>query len=178
MIFFCKYIDHVKLNSEFNWVNMAIAPHQVSPNISHQALYAQDFCLWVEQAITLLREGNLKELDLENLLEEIEDMGSSQKSALEINLEVILMHLLKYKYQPNKRSNSWRYTIIEHRRRIYKAFKNSPSLKRHFLEEFAEAYAGARKLASVETEILIHTFPLESPFTPEQVLDEDYLPEV
>lgn len=157
---------------------MAIAPHQVSPNISHQSLYEQDFCLWVEQAMTLLREGNLKELDLENLLEEIEDMGRSEKRSISSNLEVVLMHLLKYKYQPSKRSSSWRYTIIEHRRRLFKDFKISPSLKKYFLEEFADAYAGARKLASVETEIPIHTFPLESPFTPEQVLDEDYLPEV
>ena len=156
---------------------MAIAPNQVSQNTSHQALYTQDFYLWIDQAMSLLREGNLKELDLENLLEEIEDMGSSQKSALESNLEVILMHLLKYKYQQNKRSSSWRYTIIEHRRRLYKAFKKSPSLKKYFLEEFADAYAGARKLAAVETEISIDTFPLESPFTPEQVLNEDYLPE-
>lgn len=156
---------------------MAIAPNQVSQITSHQALYEQDFCLWVEQAVNLLRKGDLNALDLENLIEEIEDMSRSDKRTLESNLEIILMHLLKYRYQPNKRSNSWRYTLIEHRLRLYKAFKNSPSLKKYFLEEFAEAYSGARKLASVETEIPINTFPLESPFTPEQVLDEDYLPE-
>jgi hypothetical protein len=145
--------------------------------ISHHALYEQDFCLWVEQALVLLREGNLRDLDLENLLEEIADMSNSQKQALESNLKIILMHLLKYKYQPDKRTNSWRYTIVEHRQRIRKAFKNSPSLKRHFLDEFADVYLDARKLASVETNISIDTFPITSPFTVSQVLDEDYLPE-
>ena len=155
---------------------MAIA-NQTQTSISHRNLYGQDFCLWVEQALVLLREGNLTDLDLENLLEEIADMSNSQKQALESNLKILLMHLLKYQYQPDKRTNSWRYTIIEHRQRIHKAFKNSPSLKRHFLEEFADVYLEARKLASVETGIPINTFPITSPFTDSQVLDEDYLPE-
>lgn len=73
--------------------------------ISHHDLYAQDFCLWIEQAVKLLSENRLSELDRENLIEEISDMGSSQKHGLESNLEVVLMHLLKYKYQPEKRSN-------------------------------------------------------------------------
>lgn len=155
---------------------MAIA-NQTQQKISHQDLYEQDFCLWIEEALALLREGNLKDLDLENLLEEIEDMGNSQKQALESNLKIILIHLLKYKYQSDRRTNSWRYTIVEHRQRIRKAFKNSPSLKRHFLQEFADVYLDARKLASVETNIDINTFPATSPFTESQVLDEDYLPE-
>ncbi len=156
---------------------MAIASNKTQTQLTHHDLYAQDFCLWIEKALVLLREGNLKDLDLENLLEEIEDMSKSQKQALESNLQVILIHLLKYKYQSDKRTNSWRYTIVEHRQRIRKAFKNSPSLKRHFLEEFAEVYLDARKLASVETNIDIDNFPITSPFTESQVLDEDYLPE-
>ena len=158
---------------------MTIATDQTRTQhvISHHDLYEQDFCLWVERALLLLREGNLRDLDLENLLEEIADMSNSQKQALESNLKVILMHLLKYKYQPDKRTNSWRYTIVEHRQRIRKAFKNSPSLKRHFLDEFADVYLDARKLASVETNISIDTFPITAPFTTSQVLDEDYFPE-
>jgi len=151
--------------------------NQTQTSISHRELYEQDFCLWVEQALVLLREGNLTDLDLENLLEEIADMSNSQKQALESNLKILLMHLLKYQYQPEKRTNSWRYTIIEHRQRIHRAFKNSPSLKRHFLQEFTDVYLEARKLAAVETGISIDTFPIASPFTTSQVLDEDYLPE-
>jgi hypothetical protein len=145
--------------------------------ISHHDLYEQDFCLWVERALLLLREGNLRDLDLENLLEEIADMSNSQRQALESNLKIILIHLLKYKYQPDKRTNSWRYTIVEHRQRIRKAFKNSPSLKRHFLEEFADVYLDARQLAAIETGLPINTFPLESPFTSDRSLEEGYFPE-
>jgi hypothetical protein len=145
--------------------------------LTHLDLYERDFCLWVERALVLLREGNFKDLDLENLLEEIADMSNSQKQALESNLKIILMHLLKYKYQANKRTNSWRYTIVEHRQRIRKAFKNSPSLKRHFLDEFADVYLEARQLAAIETGLSINNFPLECPFSIEQSLDEVYFPE-
>jgi len=140
-------------------------------------LYEQDFYLWLEATAALLKARKFEKLDVENLVEEIECMGRSEKKSVESNLEVILVHLLKYKYQPNKRSNSWRVTLLEHRRRLSRDFRTSPSLKRYFLETFAYCYQGARKLASVETEMAITTFPQESPFTPEQVLDEDFLPE-
>ncbi len=160
---------------------MAIASNktqaQTQTKLTHHDLYEQDFCLWIEQAVKLLSENRLSELDRENLIEEISDMGNSQKHGLESNLEVILMHLLKYRYQPEKRSNSWRSTLFEHRRRLHKAFKTSPSLKRHFADEFNDCYATARKFAAIETDINIDAFPITSPFTESQVLDEDYLPE-
>ncbi|APB32732.1 hypothetical protein GlitD10_0421 [Gloeomargarita lithophora Alchichica-D10] len=140
-------------------------------------LYEQDFCLWLEETVASLKSGHLEKLDVENLIEEIETIGRSEKQALRSNLEVILMHLLKYKYQSEKRSNSWRYTLLEHRRRLEDSFQFSPSLRRYFLETFAYCYQGARKLASVETGMSITLFPLECPFTAEQVLDEDFLPE-
>jgi predicted DNA-binding ribbon-helix-helix protein len=144
---------------------------------SHHELYEQDFCLWIEQAANLLRAKNLTELDLENLIEEIESMGRSEKRSISSNLRVILMHLVKYKYQPEKRSNSWRYTIIEHRKRLEEDFKVSPSLRKYFLEELADIYLDARKFAAIEIGISIDTFPIASPFTVSQILDEDYLPE-
>ena len=160
---------------------MTIAIDQTQPRtqqvVSHHDLYEQDFCLWIEQAVKLLSENRLSELDRENLIEEISDMGSSQKQGLESNLEVVLMHLLKYKYQPEKRSNSWRSTLFEHRRRLQKAFKTSPSLKRHFASEFDDCYTAARELAAIETGLDIKLFPLESPFTSNQVLDKSYLPD-
>ncbi len=153
---------------------MTVTTHKTT---SHTQIYEQDFSLWLEQAVKLLREGNLAALDIENLIEEIECMGRSEKQAVKSNLEIILMHLLKYKYQPEKRSNSWRYTLLEHRRRLDEAFKTSPSLKRYFLQEFENCYLGARKLASAETGLAIATFPVEIPFAIAQVTDEDYLPE-
>ncbi len=140
------------------------------------ALYDKDYYLWLEKTVRLLKEGRLTELDINNLIEEIEDMGRSEKNALESNLIVLLMHLLKWKYQPEKQSGSWRGSIREHRRRILKAFKNSPSLKRYFEEIFEESYQEARKQAADETELSLNIFPETCPFKVEEILDSEYLP--
>ncbi|MEH1961519.1 MAG: DUF29 domain-containing protein [Nostoc sp.] len=140
-------------------------------------LYDQDFYLWIETTAKQLKEGRFSEVDLENLIEEIESMGRSEKHALESNLVVLLMHLLKYKYQQEKRSNSWKGTIREHRRRLTRTFKDSPSLKPYFQEVFTECYQDARKQASDETALSLDTFPVDSPFTADECLDEDFLPD-
>lgn len=142
-----------------------------------ETLYEQDYYLWLEKTASLLRDGRLSELDIPNLIEEISDMGRSEKRAVESNLVVILMHLLKYKYQPKKRSNSWKSTTREHRRRLRKAFQDSPSLKPYFGEVFDECYQDARLQAADETGLPLEIFPLESSFTPEEALNPDYLPE-
>ncbi|MCL1463980.1 DUF29 domain-containing protein [Argonema galeatum] len=141
-------------------------------------LYDRDFCLWAQKTAKLLREGKFSELDMENLIEEVEDMSKRYKDALKSNLRILLMHLLKYKYQPTKRSQSWLNTIEEHRIRIEDSFEDSPSLKPYFLEVFDSCYQKARKQAAKETNWPIDTFPSESSFTPEQCLDEDFLPEL
>ena len=140
-------------------------------------LYEQDFCLWIETTANLLKEGQYSQLDIENLVEEIETMGKSEKNALESNLIVVFLHLLKWQYQPDKRSRSWKSSIFEHRRRIHKAFKNSPSLKVFFANVFAECYQYGRKQASIETGLSLTAFPTESPFTIDEILDEDFLPD-
>ncbi len=94
-------------------------------------LYEQDFYLWLVETVQLLKTGKFEKLDVENLIEEIESMGRSEKKSVESNLEVVLVHLLKYKYQPDKRSTSWRITLLEHRRRLQRDFKISPSLRRY-----------------------------------------------
>jgi hypothetical protein len=93
-------------------------------------------------------------------------------------LEVVLMHLLKYKYQAEKRSGSWRATIREHRKRIRQALQESPSLKPYFDEVFGQCYEDARLLAADETELAVAIFSEQSPFTPEEVLNPDFLPEL
>ena len=115
-------------------------------------------------------------IDYENLIEEIESMGKRDKKALESNLEQILMHLLKWQYQKNKCNNSWRYSIIEHRNRLKKDFRDSPSLKPYFDSVLEDCYQTARKFASEETGLDITTFPVGLPFTKKQILDPDYLP--
>ncbi len=113
----------------------------------------------------------MSEIDRANLIEEIESMGRSEKSALVSNLQIVLMHLLKYKYQSEKRSNSWQFTIFEHRDRLLEAFEVSPSLKPYFREVFPKCYAKARKKASLETGLP------SAPFTPEETLNTEYLPD-
>ncbi|MBC1237839.1 DUF29 domain-containing protein [Nostoc sp. 2RC] len=140
-------------------------------------LYEQDFYLWIQTTVELLKQKNFTQLDLENLIEEIETMGRSEKKALRSNLEVVLMHLLKYRYQPEKRSGSWQATIREHRKRLRETLEESPSLKLYFDEVFGECYNHARLLAADETELAVATFPEKSPFIPEQILNPAFLPE-
>jgi hypothetical protein len=125
----------------------------------NSTLYDQDYYLWIQQTLQVLQRGEFSELDTKNLSEEIEDMGISQKNALESNLIILLIHLLKWKY----------------RRRILKSFKDSPSLKRYFAEIFEECYQEARQQASDETGLSLDTFPLQYPFTQELILTPDYL---
>lgn len=142
-----------------------------------KTLYKQDFNLWLEAMINLLKTRQLEELDYDNLIEELESMGISQKHALESNLTCVLMHLLKWQYQSNKRTNSWRYTLIEHRDRLAMTFRDSPSLKRYFEDILEKSYQKARRFASEETGLDIKTFPKTLPFTKEHILNPDYLPE-
>lgn len=139
-------------------------------------LYQQDRCLWAKTMATFLKERQLDQLDCHNLLKEIEAMGRSQKKSLKRNLEILLMHLLKWKYQPHKQSNSWRLSIDEHRERILDQFEESPSLKRHFDLVLDEAYERARKEASIETTIDLSRFPVLNPFLKEEILDQEFLP--
>ena len=141
------------------------------------SLYECDFNLWVEATAQLLREGRLADLDVGNLIEEVESMGNSDKHALSSDLVVILLHLLKWQYQPSKRTRSWEKSIAEHRRRIRKIFQSSPSLKNYLQQTFDECYLDARKQAKIETRLPLAHFPEICPFTSEQVLDEDFLPE-
>ena len=149
------------------------------PKISshpNSVLYEQDYYLWIKNTAQLLQQDRLSELDIANLIEEIEDMGKSERRAVESNLDIVLMHLLKCKYQPQRRSNSWLSTIFEHRKRLQRIFKDSPSLKPYAREVFNECYQNARKMVSLETSLSIQTFPIESQFDLEQTLDHDYLP--
>ncbi|MCG6138354.1 MAG: DUF29 domain-containing protein [Nostoc sp. LLA-1] len=153
---------------------MTVPQPKVSTN---SQLYDQDFYLWLETTAQQLKAGKFAEVDLANLIEEIECMGRSEKRALESNLVVLLKHLLKHKYQPEKRTNSWLSTIFEHRRRLNKNLQDSPSLKNYFSETFGECYQDARQQAALETGLSLDTFPVESPFTADECLQQDFLSE-
>jgi len=141
------------------------------------SLYERDFYLWLERQAELLREGRLSELDLPNLLEEIDDMGRSEKRAIESNLVVLLTHLLKYQAQPDQRSSDRRGSIVEHRRRLRKLLNESPSLVTYALEIFSECYADSCEQAAAESGLSPTSFPSEPAFTLDQTLDPGFLPE-
>jgi hypothetical protein len=138
-------------------------------------LYDQDFYLWLKITAQLLKEKQFNQIDLENLIEEIETMGRSEKKSLKSNLIVLLLHLLKWQYQPNKRSGSWKASIIEHRRRLNDDLEDSPSLNSYLSEILVKCYQEARKQASAETDLSLSHFPTILPFTIEQILDQNYL---
>lgn len=140
-------------------------------------VYDQDFYLWIQETVQALRSDNINQVDLEQVIEELEDIGNSQKDALESNLIRLLQHLLKWKYQKQKRTNSWKVSITEPSLRLNKAFKKSPSLRRYFEEVFGECYSDARLIASRETGLELEVFPQDCPFDPNDVLNPQYLPE-
>lgn len=150
-------------------------PQLYQPNLNQLTLYDQDYYLWINKTVEQLSNNQFQEIDLQNLIAELESMGRSEKRSVQSNLTVLLMHLLKYKYQPNQRSRSWRSTIVEHRRRLLILFKDSPSLKGYGQEIFAECYQDARQDGATETQLKISVFPDECPFNLEVVLRVDYL---
>ncbi|MGB0564716.1 MAG: DUF29 domain-containing protein [Spirulinaceae cyanobacterium] len=139
--------------------------------------YEQDYTAWLLHTAALLEQQQWSQIDLPNLIEELKDMGKRERRAILSNLEIVLMHLLKYCYQSQKRSHSWRYTLFEHRDRIAKQLADSPSLKSHLTANWGSSYSIARQKAALETGLDLRQFPEAAPFTLEQALDLDFWPE-
>ncbi len=150
---------------------------KISQKKASDGIYEQDYYLWLETTAEKLKQGDFSAIEMNYLIEEIESMGRKEKSSVSGNLQVLLMHLLKYKYQPEKRSNSWRFTIYEHRDRLSELFEESPSLKPYYQEIMNKCYRKARKKAAIETGIDIGLFPIALPFSLEEILDTEYLPD-
>jgi hypothetical protein len=140
-------------------------------------LYKTDFVAWTEQTVQLIRAGQFGQVDWEAVIEEIESLGRSERRELKSRLEVLLQHLLKWQYQSNLRSGSWRNTIDEQRNRIADLLQESPSLKSYPEEVLAECYRRGRKAARNETELPLEMFPVDCPYTITQVLDAEFLPD-
>lgn len=142
-------------------------------------LYETDFYQWTQQQAALLRRGesNGVGLDWENIAEEIESMGKSNRLALESYLSNVIMHLLKWRYQPHYRTVSWKMSIRNGRIQIEKRLKNSPSLRPKILEIIIGEYPPARENAADETGLPLTAFPEQCPFTVEQIIGDDYWPD-
>jgi hypothetical protein len=139
--------------------------------------YDEDFYAWSMEQVELLRSGEFSEIDAANIAEELESMGKNNRRELGSRLVVLLMHLLKWRYQPNRRSPSWGTTIRDQRDEIEALLADSPSLRPVVGDTLAATYTRARRKAIGETGLPEATFPTDCPFTPDQVLAEDFLPE-
>ncbi len=139
-------------------------------------LYQEDYYGWLQENAQLIREKRFSEIDVENIVEELESMGKSEKRELSNRLTILLMHLLKWQYQTVKRSTSWRNTIAVQRIDIRELLGDSPSLKSEILDKIAVAYEKAKLATEIETGIEKQNFPAECPFSLEQILDETFLP--
>jgi len=141
-----------------------------------QNLYHTDYSKWLDETVALLKTQRLNELDLANLIEELESVGKSDRRSLESNLRILLAHLLKWQYQPEKRTGSWLGSIKEHRRRCNKILVDGPGLKTHLVQAWDECYQDARDLAATETELPLEHFPAVCPYSLTAVLDTGFLP--
>lgn len=145
--------------------------------MSNISLYERDFHAWANEQAALLRAGQVDKADLPNIAEEIESMGRSEKRELVNRLAVLLAHLLKWKAQPNRRGRSWELTIREQRARLALHLRDNPSLKAASPEATADAYHRALLRAQRETGLAEDAFPVECPWTLDQVLDDGLLPD-
>ncbi len=138
--------------------------------------YNSDFYLWAQQQAQLLRQSAWSQLDLENLIEEIASMGKRERRALGSYLRNVIMHLLKWQYQPQRRSTSWQASINSGRDELEVLLTDSPSLHPQLIDLIAEEYRRARKQAALETALPLSTFPAQCPFSNEQIIS-DWWPE-
>lgn len=134
-------------------------------------LYTTDFYGWTQEQVNLLSQRKLDYIDIDNLVEEIESLGKQQQQELKNRLGVLIGHLLKWQYQPEKRSKSWKYTIQEQRLQIIDLIEQNPSLKSYREEAIFKAYQLGLLLVGRETSINPKTLPQQCPYSFEQIMD-------
>jgi len=146
-------------------------------SVATATLYETDFYGWIQQQAAMLRGRDFADVDLDNLIEEVESMGASERRELESRLETLLAHLLKWQFQPQRRGTSWQLTIIEQRKRIARHLNKNPSLKGVLPETYQDTYDYAVLAAAKETCLAASTFPAQCPWSFEQAMNEDFWPE-
>lgn len=139
-------------------------------------LYDRDFYAWANEQAALLRAGKLSAADIEHIAEEIESMGRGEMRELVNRLTVLLMHLLKWRYQPGGRGNSWRLTIKEQRNQLERHLRYNPSLKSRLAEAIEDAYSDSILSAARETNLDLSAFPSACPWVSAQIMDADFWP--
>lgn len=137
----------------------------------------EDYALWAAEQAALLRTGRIDRLDAENVAEELDGSGRSEEHQIDSRLEVLLTHLLKWQFQPEKRKQGWKASIDEQRIRLARIVTKSPSLKSYPAESLRGSYVIGRNQAVSETGLDETMFPETCPYTVEQVLNPEFFPQ-
>jgi hypothetical protein len=145
--------------------------------MGNHALYDQDFYAWANEQAGLLRAGRLSEADIEQIADEIESMGKTEKRELASGLTVLLRHLLRWQYQPSRAGASWQATIRVQRRDLAVHMADNQSLKSVLSQALDQAYGNAVIEAAAGTGLPETTFPQSCPWSYEQIMDPDFWPE-
>lgn len=145
--------------------------------MSHAHGYDRDFYGWLTDNARFMRNQQWDQVDAEHLAEELEAMARSEKRELLSRLSVLLMHLMKWQYQPPMRTRSWRNTITTQRIDIQDLLIDSPSLTSYLNERLESAYTKAKLKAENGAGIEQQQFPLECPYSVEELLSADFFPE-
>ena len=140
-------------------------------------LHDADRYAWAQQQAGLLRAGRLAELDIDYLAEELDSIMGNERRELVKRFRILIAHLLKWRHQPEARSASWRGTVRYQRDDINDLLAASPSLRPTVPEKVAAAYPKAVALAADETGEPRSAFPAECPFTPDELLDDEFWPD-
>ncbi len=140
--------------------------------------YEADFHAWSVEQASRLRLLRVPGLDVANIAEEIESLARRDKRELLGRSAVLLAHLLKWRYQPDRRGTSWRLTILEQRQAIDIVLNDSPTSLRPTLSDvMTQAYTLAVRNAALETELALSAFPAVCEWTPSQILSDAFLPD-
>lgn len=148
-----------------------------SSESSSQQLYETDFVAWSDRMAELLQAKRFNEIDLVNLIEEVQDLGNRHRDALSSHLTVLLIHLLKWQYQPAQQSSSWLGSIKNARKQIRRLIRRYPSLKNYLVQCLLESYQDAVEDAIDETGLASSIFPQDCPYAIEQLLDHEFFPQ-
>ncbi len=140
------------------------------------SLYETDALIWTDTQIALLRAGQFDQLDVENIISELGYQVRKDKNEIASRLRGLMAHLLKYQFQPARRSRSWLNTIDNHREEIQGLLKQMPSLRPAFDEYVAHNYPKAVRAAARDTRRPASAFPADNPYTTDQILDLDFFP--
>lgn len=158
---------------EYNDFNCCESSYQMSTLNQN---YEQDFYAWIQHNIALLKQGRFNEVDIDILIDELESMAKRDKRELTSRLMILIAHLLKWQFQPDKQSSSWQRSIDEQRIQIVEQLEESPSLKNLLDESIDRAYPRAVTLAVKETGLSTERFPKQCPYRIEQLLTDDFYP--